>query len=131
MKSLIIVVSGSSTLMLATSTTFTLALVLFWYNSMVRTCTLPDLGFLFRLLRLCLEPITARAEFGNGLVQQEFLQRPLLNVLTFVILELGNVLHRALEDAAFVLLAARYNLRELVDAFVNCFAAAAFNCALC
>jgi len=117
--------------MLTTSTTFTLALVLFWYNSMVRTRTLPDIGFLFRLLRLCLQPITARAEFGNGLVQQEFLQRPLLNVLAFVLFELGYVLHRALEDAALVLLAAWYDLRELVDAFVNGFAATAFNCALC
>lgn len=117
--------------MLATSTAFTFALVLIRDNAVLSACTLPDLGLLFGLLRLCLEPITARTEFRNGLVQQEFLQRPLLDVLVFVILELGYVLHRALEDAALVLLTAWYDLRELVDAFVDSFSTATFNFVPC
>lgn len=79
-------------------------------------------------LALVLELVAAGAELGDGLLGEQLLQRPLLDVLRFVFFELRDELHRAREDAAFVLLAAGDDFGEFVDAFVDRFAAAALDC---
>lgn len=79
-------------------------------------------------LALVLELVAAGAQLGDGLLGEQLLQRPLLDVLRFVFFELRDELHGAREDAAFVLLAAGYDFGQLVDAFVDRFAAAALDC---
>jgi hypothetical protein len=59
---------------------------------------------------------------------QEFLQSPLLDVLSLVVFELCDELDSTRENAAFVLFAARHNLRDFVDAFVDGFTAATLDC---
>lgn len=60
---------------------------------------------------------------------QQFLKGPFLDVLSLVLLELRDELDGAREYAAFVLLATRNDLLELVDAFVDRFTPASLNCA--
>jgi hypothetical protein len=80
-----------------------------------------------RSLVIALKPVTASAEFVDCLVKEKLLQCPLLNVLTLVILKLSDILDGALEDGAFVLFAARNNLLEFIDAFIDSLATAALN----
>jgi hypothetical protein len=61
------------------------------------------------------------------LVQQKLLERPLLDVLRLVLLELTNVLDGALQDRALVLFAVWDNLGKFVNAFVDGFASTALN----
>ena len=89
---------------------------------------LPDVKLAFGGLSLGLEAVTAARQFGDGLIQQQLLQRPLLDVLVFVLLQLRDVLHCSLQNAAFILLAPRHDLGQLVDAFVYGFAAASLDC---
>lgn len=70
------------------------------------------------------------AQLGDGLVEQQLLESPLLDVGLFVVFELADVLHRARKDGALVLLAVWYNLSELIDAFIDGFSAPPFNCVL-
>jgi hypothetical protein len=79
-------------------------------------------------LALTLELVAARAEFRDGLLSEELLQRPLFDVLGLVVFELRDELYSACENAAFVLFAARHDLCDFVDTFVNGFTAAALNC---
>jgi len=61
------------------------------------------------------------------LFSEQLLKCPFLDVLRLVLLELCDELNRALEDGAFILLAPRDNLGELIDALVDGFAAAALD----
>lgn len=94
-------------------------------------------GFLRRflpLLALCpssltfsLELIATGAELGNSLFREQFLESPLLDVLSLVLLELGDELHSSSEYAALVLLTARNDLCELIDTLIDGFSAAALD----
>ena len=88
---------------------------------------LPALDLGPGLRALLLELVARAAELRDGLLGEQLLQRPLFDVLRLVLLELGDELYGALQDRALVLLAARHNLGELVDAFVDGFAAAPFH----
>ena len=59
---------------------------------------LPRLNLAPRPFTFSLELVIARTEFSNGLLGQELLQRPLLNVLGLVLLELSDELNGALQD---------------------------------
>ena len=59
---------------------------------------------------------------------EQLFQRPLLDVLGFVVFELCDELDGTRENAAFVLLAAGHDLGDFVDAFVDGLTAAAFDC---
>jgi len=59
---------------------------------------------------LVLQLVVAGGEFGDGLLGKKLLQRPLLNVLGLVLLELGDELNCTLQYRAFVLLATRHDL---------------------
>jgi hypothetical protein len=61
------------------------------------------------------------------LLRKQLLQRPLLDVLGFVVFELCDELDGARENAAFVLLAAGHDFGDFVDAFVDGLAAATFD----
>ena len=97
----------------------------------VQTCTLasllPRLDLAPCSFALGLELIVARTEFRDGLLGQELLQGPLLNILGLVLLELRDELDRPLQDRTLVLLAAGYNLCELIDALIDSLSAAALN----
>jgi hypothetical protein len=71
---------------------------------------LPRLDLTPCALTLGLQLVIAGTEFGDGLLSQELLKGPLLNVLSLVLLELGNELNSTLQDRALVLLAARDDL---------------------
>lgn len=94
------------------------------YDASVLTGALVDLTFVPMPLHFRLELVAAGAQFGNCLLRQKFLECPFLNILLFVLLQLRDELDSALQDRALVLLAARNNLGELVDALVDGFAAA-------
>jgi hypothetical protein len=57
---------------------------------------------------------------------QTVLLKLLIDVLLFF-LELENIFNRTLEDRALVLIAVRHKTSNLVDTFINSFAAATFN----
>lgn len=59
---------------------------------------------------------------------KQLLQRPLFDVLSFVVFELCDELDSARENAAFVLLAAWDNLGDFVDAFVDSLTATTLDC---
>ena len=61
------------------------------------------------------------------MLRKQLLQRPLLDVLGFVVFELCDELDGARENAAFVLLAAGHDFGDFVDAFVDGLAAATFD----
>jgi hypothetical protein len=78
-------------------------------------------------LALSLELVTASTEFSDSLLRQQLLERPFLDILLLVLFELCDELDGALQNRAFVLFTPRNNLCQLVDAFVDGFASAAFN----
>lgn len=84
---------------------------------------LPQLALGPGALTFVLKFVAAGAELGDGLLGQKLLQSPFLDVLRLVVFELGDELHGAGEDAALVLLASGHDLGDLVDAFVDGFAA--------
>ena len=75
----------------------------------------------------CAMPIDSLAELCQCLLRDQLLKRPFLDIGVLVLLQLGDELDRTLEDGAFVLLATGDDFGELVDAFVNGFAATTFN----
>jgi len=81
------------------------------------------------LPKLLLVPCTVQlpTEVVDGLLRDELLERPLVDVLVAVVLQFLDVRNGAREDRAFVLLTARDDLGEFVDAFVYCLAAATFD----
>lgn len=91
---------------------------------------LPALALRPRTLAFRLQLVAARAQLGNSLLREQFLQRPLFDILALVLLELRDESDGTAEDAAFVLLAAWDDFGELVDAFVDGFAPAAFDCGI-
>lgn len=92
---------------------------------------LPGLNLSPCALTLRLQLIITRAQLCDSLLSEQLLQRPLLDVLILVLLELGDELDGALEDRALVLLAAGDNLGELVDAFVDGLASSALDYGSC
>lgn len=60
-------------------------------------------------LTIGLELVTASAEFSDGLLCQQLLECPLLDVLLFILFELCDELDGTLEDGALVLLASGNN----------------------
>jgi hypothetical protein len=62
------------------------------------------------------------------LFREELLECPLLNVLRLVFLQLCDERNSALQNGSLVLLAARDDLRQLVDALVDGLAATSLNC---
>ena len=79
----------------------------------------PRVQFPVEALALLLELVVGLAELGNGLFGEKLLQRPLLNVLCLVLLELRYEGDRPLKDRPLVLLAARDDLGKLIDPFVD------------
>lgn len=88
---------------------------------------LPRLQLAVQPLALGLELVIGLAELCYSLLRKQFFQRPLLNVLLLVLLELRDEVDGALEDGSLVLLASRYYLGELVDALIDVFSTASFN----
>lgn len=91
------------------------------------TCTLctafPRIQLNPRSVALVLEFVARATELGDCLFCEEFLQRPLFDILRLVLLELLDELYSALQDAAFVLLTAGNYLGNFVNAFINRLAA--------
>lgn len=81
-----------------------------------------------RLLHPVLVHFVAVRQLRERLLQHHLLQRLLVHHLVLLVFQVHDVVHRPLEDGAFVLLAAGDDLGELVDAFVDGFAAAALDC---
>ena len=77
---------------------------------------------------LVLQTFTGRAEFGDGLVEQELLKSPLLDVLLFIFSQLTNILDGALKDRTLVLLTSRNNLGKFIDAFIDSLPTTTLNC---
>jgi hypothetical protein len=80
---------------------------------------LPRVQLPVEALALLLELVVRLAELGDGLLREQLLQRPLLDVLRLVLLELRDERDSPLEDRALVLLATRDDLGELVDPLVD------------
>jgi len=85
--------------------------------------TLPHLQLTVQALALAFEFVVGCAELRNGLLCQELLQCPLLDVLRFILLELRYERHGPLKNGSLVLLVARDYLSQLVDAFIDGFPA--------
>lgn len=88
---------------------------------------LPGFKFAEEALALLLELVVGSAELRNGLLRKQLLERPLLDVLLFVLLELGDEVTGALKDTALVLFAAGHYLGELVNALVDGLTAPTFH----
>lgn len=87
----------------------------------------PGFQLLVEPFTLLLQLIVGSAQLRDGLLSKQLLQRPLLNVLRFVILELIDEGNRALENRPLVLLAVGHDFCELIDALVYRFATAALD----
>lgn len=74
------------------------SIVLLRRQASALTRLLPRLDLAPRTLALGLELVVAGAQLGDGLLGQQLLQRPLLDVLVLVLLELGDELDGALQD---------------------------------
>lgn len=92
---------------------------LIWENTSILACALVNLALVPGPLTLGLEFVTARAELGDGLLSEQLLECPFLNILLLVLLKLSDELDGTLEDRALILLTARHNLGQLVDALVD------------
>ena len=70
-----------------------------------------------------------RLEVAHRLVHQQLLERPLLDVARLVLLQVVDVLHRALQDCALGLFARAvgHDASELVDALVDIASPSAFD----
>jgi hypothetical protein len=102
--------------------------VLLWHQPLALACLLPGLTLGPGALAFRLQLVIACAQLGDGLFREELLECPLLNVLRLVFLQLCDERNGALQDGSLVLLAARDNLRQLVDALVDGLAATPLNC---
>jgi hypothetical protein len=97
------------------------------HDASVLTGALVDLAFIPMPLHLCLELIAASAQLSDSLLREELLQGPFFDILLLILLQLCDELNGALEDGSLVLLAARDNLGEFVDAFVDSLATSTLN----
>lgn len=97
-------------------------------DAVVFARALVDLALIPCALTLGFELVAAGTELGNGLLRQQLFERPFLNILLFILLELGYELYSPLQNGALVLFAAWHNLGQFVDTLVNGLAATAFNC---
>ena len=93
----------------------------------VLTGAFVDLTFIPMPLHLCLEFVAAGAQFSDSLLCEKLLQGPFFDILLLVLLQLCDELDGALEDRSLVLLAARDNLGEFIDAFVDSLATSTLN----
>jgi hypothetical protein len=100
---------------------------LVWQNAVVFAGALVDLTLVPRPLAFVLELLATCAQLCDGLLRQQLLEGPLLDVLLLVLLQLSDELYGPLEDRPLVLFAAWYDLGQFVDAFVDGLAAAAFD----
>jgi hypothetical protein len=100
---------------------------LIWQDASVLAGALVDLALVPSSLALGLELVAASTQLCNGLFSKEFLQRPLLDILLLVLLQLCDELDGALQDGALVFLAAWNNLGQLVDALVDSLSPTAFD----
>jgi hypothetical protein len=116
-----------SFLLFPSSSSFFAILQTGWYAVVVYTGLFVQLSLVPCPLIVALEPVTACAQFVDCLIKQKLLKCPFLNILALVVLELSDILDGALEDGAFILLAAGNNLLELVDAFVDGLTTTALN----
>lgn len=71
---------------------------------------LPRLRLMVQAVTFLLELVVGGAELRDGLFGQELFQRPLLDVLLLVLLELGDELDGTLKDGTLVLLTAGHDL---------------------
>jgi len=71
---------------------------------------LPCLDFSPCSFTLGFQLVITGTEFGDGLLSEKLLEGPLLNILSLVLLELGDELNSALQNRALVLLATRDDL---------------------
>ena len=78
-------------------------------------------------LHLCLEFVAAGAQLSDSLLREKLLQGPFFDILLLVLLQLCDELDGALEDGSLVLLAARDDLGEFIDAFVDSLATSTLN----
>lgn len=88
---------------------------------------LPGLELAVNAIGLLLELVDRRAELGDGLLGKKLLQRPFLDRLLLVFLELGDVANRVCQDGALVLLTPRNNLGQLIDSLIDGLAASTLN----
>lgn len=103
-------------------------LLCFRCQARILTCLLPRIGLPPCALALVLEFVNACAELGDGLLSQEFLERPFFDVLRLILSELGDEGDGPLQDGSFVLFAARDDLGKFVYPFVDGFTSAPFDC---
>ena len=66
------------------------------HDAIVFACTLVDLALVPGPLAFGLELVAACTELGNGLLRKQFLERPLLDILLLILLELGDELYCSL-----------------------------------
>lgn len=77
-----------------------------------------------------LELVIGRAELCNRLFGEKLLQRPLLDGLLFVLLELGDVSNGVLQNRPLIFLASGNDLSQLIDALIDGFTTSTLDCAL-
>lgn len=94
----------------------------------VLTGLLPHVGLPPSALALVLEFLNACAELGDGLLGQEFLERPFFDVLRLILPELGDEGNGPLQNGAFVFLAPGDDLGKFVYPFVDGFTPTPFHC---
>ena len=78
-------------------------------------------------LALLFELIIGSTEFLDSLLRKELLEGPLLNVLCLVFLEMGDEGYCSLQNRPLVLLAAGYDLGELINTLIDRLPPTAFN----
>lgn len=71
---------------------------LFGKDAVIFARTFVDLALIPGPLALGFEFIAAGTKFGDGLLREQLLKCPLLNVLLLILLELGDELNSALEN---------------------------------
>lgn len=99
-----------------------------WLQTSLLCNALPRLQFSVQPLALLLKLVVGCTKLCYGLLREQLFQRPLFNVLLLVLFELGDETNSPLQNRSFVFLAARDNLGQLVNAFVDSLAASALHC---
>jgi hypothetical protein len=100
---------------------------LVWQDPSVLASALVDLALIPGSLALGLELVATSTQFCDGLLSEELLQCPLLDILLLVLFQLGDKLDGALQNGTLVLFTSWHNLGQLVDALVNSLSPTAFN----
>lgn len=88
---------------------------------------LPGFEFPEEALAFLFELVVGSTKLRNGLLRKQLLERPLLDVLLFVLLKLSDEMASTLENGALVLFAAGHDLGKLVDTLVDGFTAPTFH----